>query len=473
MIYFVYENIQFQNQIEYSFETLIQFITDEPYTMLTCRQGNTMDFRDGLVISYGKTCFDLNCSLRIHIFESELFGEDYLSEWSLPRRPLKKYGDVAVIYAGTTSVDNHVTVEPHIIRTDIDILASSFFMLSRYEEYVSTERDELDRFRGEDSIAFKEGFLDYPIVNRYMELLWGWIKLFCPRLQRRPLWGGRELVLFISHDVDHIRKFRTPYPLFRYFFEQKDFKKGLQAVGGFVKSSLNINNDPAYCFDYICGVEKEQGFKSAFYWMASSSYNIKSRTVKDLIHKLSLMGCEIGLHPNIGTYKDVGRFLEEKTQLENVLGYRVAGCRQHYLQTSIPLTWRIQDELGLTYDTSAGFHDVEGYRCGICYPYRVFDIEKNCRLDLVEIPLVIMDTTLRGRYHVSQSCEIIKKHADICKKHSGVLSILWHNDALDQYDWEGRRQLYEETAIYLNSLNPLSLNGRELVQAEKFLRGSG
>ena len=41
-----------------------------------------------------------------------------------------------------------------------DIFAASFYLLSRYEEYEPHEKDMYGRYAHENSIAFKEGFLN-------------------------------------------------------------------------------------------------------------------------------------------------------------------------------------------------------------------------------------------------------------------------------------------------------------------------
>ena len=53
-----------------------------------------------------------------------------------------------------------------------DIFASAFFMLTRWEEYVIEERDTLNRFPCTASLAYKNNFLDRPVVNEYVDLLW-------------------------------------------------------------------------------------------------------------------------------------------------------------------------------------------------------------------------------------------------------------------------------------------------------------
>src|SRR5205823_4239631 len=74
----------------------------------------------------------------------------------------------------------------------------AFFLLTRYEEEVLTERDEHGRFPAALSLAARERFLDRPLVNEYAELLWRELRLLWPRLDRRR----REFRLLPSHDVD-------------------------------------------------------------------------------------------------------------------------------------------------------------------------------------------------------------------------------------------------------------------------------
>ena len=46
-------------------------------------------------------------------------------------------------------------------------------MLTRYEELVVPDRGAHDRFPAAASVAVREGFLEIPIVDAYVELLWG------------------------------------------------------------------------------------------------------------------------------------------------------------------------------------------------------------------------------------------------------------------------------------------------------------
>ena len=50
-----------------------------------------------------------------------------------------------------------------------DIFAASFYLLSRYEEYLPHEKDMYGRYAHENSLAFKEGFLQLPLINIWVK----------------------------------------------------------------------------------------------------------------------------------------------------------------------------------------------------------------------------------------------------------------------------------------------------------------
>ncbi|MFI5132468.1 MAG: DUF7033 domain-containing protein, partial [Chitinophagales bacterium] len=50
-----------------------------------------------------------------------------------------------------------------------DILAASFYLLSRYEEYLPHSKDKYGRYAHENSLAYKEKFLNLPLVNIWLQ----------------------------------------------------------------------------------------------------------------------------------------------------------------------------------------------------------------------------------------------------------------------------------------------------------------
>ena len=94
-----------------------------------------------------------------------------LAPFRLLRRLVRALGGLVVL-EGVRGVD----IAERRIEVPLDIFGSAFFMLTRYEEMVITERDTHGRFPARASIAYREGLLERPIVDEYLELLWAAIQ---------------------------------------------------------------------------------------------------------------------------------------------------------------------------------------------------------------------------------------------------------------------------------------------------------
>ncbi len=90
-------------------------------------------------------------------------------------------------------------VDERTIRCGLDLFASAFYMLTRWEEHVKGERDFHHRFPGSASAAYEFEFLLRPVVNEYVEMLWNMLKhlgMDQTRIKKRFNWT-------ITHDVDY------------------------------------------------------------------------------------------------------------------------------------------------------------------------------------------------------------------------------------------------------------------------------
>ena len=134
-------------------------------------------------------------------FFSSHLKNNYLNVNNIPKTvPLFKNKfasseDIHIIFGS-----NDIHYENSILVCRIDILASVFFMLTRWEEMVHPIRDVHGRFPGEESIAFKNNFLSRPVVNEYAELLWNMLVACGFKGERKK----KEFQLFMTHDIDHL-----------------------------------------------------------------------------------------------------------------------------------------------------------------------------------------------------------------------------------------------------------------------------
>ena len=143
---------------------------------------------------------------------------------------------------------------------------------------------------------------------------------------------------------------------------------------------------------------------------------------------------EVGLHGTYAAADDEELLAEEKARLES-LGAQVAGQRYHYLRVDPHRNLRALAALGLAYDTSLGFSDAVGFRAGLARPFRPWDFERERPLDLVEVPLAVMDVTLAEPRYLGLSARAawprLEALLDAAAANGAAFAILWHPDRFD------------------------------------------
>jgi len=158
------------------------------------------------------------------------------------------------------------------------------------------------------------------------------------------------------------------------------------------------------------------------------------------MHTIHQRGHEIGLHGSYSTYKNSNQLKVQITLLRKVLemeniDQQEIGIRQHYLRWSTPETARFIDDAGLTYDTTLGYADYAGFRCGTCFEYPLFDLQKRQQLKLRERPLVLMESSVLDDCYMGLNIESAEKYMlqikNSTKKVNGNFTLLWHNSYFD------------------------------------------
>jgi hypothetical protein len=429
-------------------------------------------------MTYASEFVDLGADKQIHIYASDLFGKNYLEPNSLPTTPLKEYDGLPVIYRGRGNQEPWVRESEGLIETNIDIIASSFFMVSRYEEVVQDIKDEHSRFPASASLAFGEGFLNRPIVNEYIELLWSWLHSLAPGLTRKPLWpGNKEFAVCLTHDVDYLRRYSFLPPVAAIggaVLRGGDLRLGCNIAVDYLRTLFHLRKDPFDTFDYMLDLEHRFGFASSFYFMAGGGskldvkYSILEPRVVKLLRQIENEGFEAGMHASYYSYNNPEHMASEKARLDRGVGGEGCGCRQHYLRWKAPYTWQAQESAGLLYDATVGFADRAGFRCGFCLPFEPFDVIRDRKVNIWELPLTVQEITLRHagyqNLHPEQAYEEIVRLIQAAKKCHGVFVLLWHNSSFDPLSgWGGWKEVYEKVMGYISEQNAWVTGGREIV----------
>ena len=96
-------------------------------------------------------------------------------------------------------------------------------------------------------------------------------------------------------------------------------------------------------------------------------------------------------------------------------------------------------------DSTAGYADAEGFRCGTGDPFSTFDVRQRKALALRELPLVLMEGTLAGYRGMSAAAagEVFRGYIDLAARYRMPLTILFHNNSFDEVRWPGWRRAYQ------------------------------
>jgi len=345
------------------------------------------------------------------------------------------------------------------LRMKADVFGNLFQLLARPEEW---GRDPFPPDR-----SFLEGWLDRPIGDMYIRLLREAVGRACEVAGRPYIWmdfwpRGEPSAAFLSHDVDRVRKWtpkRVGYELLRAFPMPRRVMKVLR--------SLRDSRDPYWNFPELMAVEEDAGVRSTFFFgvgrydRRDPSYELYQ--VEGAVRELLEGGWEVGLHGSMGSYKDAGRLREERDKLGALAG-EVQGIRQHYLRLAVPETWRAQEEAGFLYDATLGYSRKEGFRAGTSLPFFPFDPEQGEAMDILAVPLGIMDTTLTTfrNYGRREAFEVVGHFIEEVGRFGGVFSLLVHQRALDGEEFPYVGPLYLKVLLELKDRGAYVAKGMDL-----------
>lgn len=379
-----------------------------------------------------------------HFFGRFRAGGDaptYLQMGALPtdvrsvEAPFPGLGDIALLYGNPRfSFDNQQIV------CGVDLFAATFFMLSRWEEHVRPERDQHGRFPAAASTALRHGFLDRPVVDEWAALLGRMLERLGYRWQR----PRRQYALDFSCDVDHPRLWWSPWGRLRSLAGSLRRERPGQALAYWLKNHVFQARDPYDVFDDWMGRLERAGWRGQFNFLGERAadsdcyYPLGHPFVQDLVQKIAQRGHVVGFHPSYEAHEDAGQFGRELESLRRCLPAPVQSGRQHYLRFSAPDTWRRWAEAGLLEDGTLGYAEAEGFRCGMCRDFPVFDFLRRETLPLRERPLVAMDVTLahyQGYDPETGLARLLALQAQV-QKHAGSFSLLWHNSSWNSPEWQ-------------------------------------
>lgn len=315
-----------------------------------------------------------------------------------------------------------------------NLFQNLFSLLTLKEEISSEKRDSHDRFIAEFSPRLEKNLLEVPVFNEACALLVAAAigletvntpNFYLDNVIKKPF-------VVYSHDNDIILgndKWTQMVRLYRFLKPVAHLK--LPEFSNLKYFIVNASHPKAYYYNNILGMidlERMHNSTSSFYFINGSFGRFGARSRLDIIPEIYNRipeGWNVGMHYNYNTLLNKDLFYKQKSQLEKILGKNIVCGRAHYLRFNPEHSFQFLDDMGMKYDESVGYPDKIGYRCGIAGPFNPYDPQNNKKLDITEMPLTIMDSTLIEQYHDDpiKAFQKLLLHLD---KIGGAVSILFH-----------------------------------------------
>jgi len=330
-----------------------------------------------------------------------------------------------------------------------DIFAASFYLLSRYEEYLPHVKDKHERFPAEESLAYNNGFLDKPVIDIWAYKLLHLLKERFPETEFKQ----KEFQFISTIDVDCA-----------YAYKHKGI---IRNTGGFIKdiSTLHFRNfwyrllvllklrpDPFNTFDWLLKMKKRHHIDMIFFFLVSEYTTYDKNISASNTHFQSLIKgiadyVPVGLHPSYFTMRNEQKLKKEKKRLEQIINTPITKTRQHFLRVDLPETYQNLVDLEIFEDHTMGYAQQFGFRASTCTPFYFYDMEFEIQTPLKLIPFAVMDVTLKDylQYSNRKSLATILNLANEVKKVNGTFVTLMHNETFNKFGrFKNWQLLYEK-----------------------------
>lgn len=344
-----------------------------------------------------------------------------------------------------------------------DVLGLVYWMLSRQEEVGRTDLDSHGRFPAVSSHAFKHGYLERPIVDEWFHVLGLVMRRVWPALELRK----HAFSVRLSHDVDvpSLYGFKPWSMIGRMMagdlLKRHDVRSCIKApVVKLGTRSVLHAADPYNTFDWIMDHAETHSLQNAFYFICGrtdpqrdADYEPEHPAIRQLMRHIHARGHEIGLHPSYNSYRDARIIAGETQRLRHIareegISQPQWGGRMHYLRWQQPVTLRGWAEAGMDYDSTLGYADRPGFRCGSCFEYPAFDPVAGEILALRIRPLIAMECTVIEPMYLGlglgeRARDKFNELKSACAMVDGCFTLLWHNSSLNE---PALRELYTSVA---------------------------
>ena len=331
-----------------------------------------------------------------------------------------------------------------------DLFAAAFYLLSRYEEYLSPEKDQYGRFPAEASLAYQAGFLDQPLIQYWVKALAWELRLLFPDFRLE----SKIFRLIPTYDIDMAFAYlnqpiaKQVLGFFKTLYQGK-FETFLEMA----KVLSGNTSDPFDQFQRLQTLHQERLLQPHYFFLLAAKRlgvdkNIApaNKALQSIIQALSKQ-YPLGIHPSWQSGDEPALLLSEINCLSKIIDKPITASRQHYLRLQFPQTYEQLIAAGIQEDYSMGYASQNGFRASYAGAFYWYNLVQECRTDLLIHPFCYMDATaiFYKRTPVYEAAKELQELTNKVMEYGGEMIAIFHNDFLTQQpEWMEWTQLHDD-----------------------------
>lgn len=331
-----------------------------------------------------------------------------------------------------------------------DIFAATFYLISRYEEYLPQVKDEFGRYAHINSLAFREHFLHLPLVNTWWDKL---LLLLSKKYQYSPPGRESNFQFLPTYDVDIAYSYKAKGIIrIAGALIKEIFKGNITAINERIDVLAGKKKDPFDTFDWLDTLHNNHKIEPVYFFLLAENNNTYDKNnlpytplMKQLItHHATRY--PTGIHPSWQSNSNFDILLKEIKSLHHLTGKHITQSRQHYIKITLPQTYQLLIDAGITHDYSMGFGSINGFRASLASPFYWYDLEHNKATHLLIHPFCYMDANAIFEQQLTpeQALQELQQYYTVVKQVNGTFITIFHNHFLTkEQDWLSWRNMYE------------------------------
>lgn len=330
-----------------------------------------------------------------------------------------------------------------------DPFAASFYLSSRYEEYLPHIKDVHGRFAASQSVAYRNHFLQKPLINIWAREIASLLKKHFPGLEIPK----KEYRYIPTIDIDNAWAYRHKGFIrvgagliadlinlnFRHFSER-------------IKVLLRLKEDPYDTYDYQVELIERYNLQPIYFFLLGDYAPYDKNVPYQNKHLQSLIKfiddfAQVGIHPSYASNDKPASLKREISRLSAILHREIQSSRQHFLRMSLPETYQRLIEMDITDDYTMGYAEQPGFRASLCSPFFFYDLDLEIETSLRVHPFCIMDGTLKDYLKVEPEgvIDYVRPLIDEVRNVGGNFITIWHNESFAENErWRNWRKVYED-----------------------------